>query len=803
VLNNLAHWRITFGSTERSPWAADDAGRHLRIVIDDETLEESKALHLLTNLVSKPTVDVFHTAASAPHRVEFGAGRGEGNFVARYVTPTETRELGLSNSKSWDDHAETESAETGIDAGEARRGLRLGQTASRHDVDILVTGTPVLTSPRFKTFASDANVQTSEQACATAGLYLRAHGDFSISSDPQGSQFVPVEFFYAWAASAGMPEYNAWLGHCFRNPDSPLGGAKGVRMTGSLGVRLGRALQGREYVEVRSRHQYPEDSWGEVMYFFENSLLSVVGAFDVLARMLHLLAEMPKQMRTAGFQKTDWVSALLDKTDDSGLQTALGDGTLTSTVQAIGVLRNFVHEEVLSQNMTFIDPDTGDRELVDYGPRRLSIPAPQSETLAGHLTDPDSWGFQAQADGTATIEPELFLNHALDLGRRQIRSVLDTDIIDPGTPLDGVEIEHMTPWARYAEDLRLLTGLPADSHDRSTAAKYARPMDGVHQTQDLETGLLDYVAIDFETANAYRGSPCALGLVRVRDGSPVDEQRWLIRPPAQVDYFDAFNIHLHGITPEMVQHAPRWSQVLPMLLDYIGDDVVVAHNAGFDIGVIRYACAVDGIPWPEMRFLCTLVLARRALRLGSYRLPWVADALGVEFTNHHDPLADTLAVVAVVRGLAERQGVSDLDRLAASLNVVIGRMSAGSYAGSVRLGGGLLQPTVNTAADPDGHLYGRVVVITGTLFSMTRQIAWEEAARVGAMPEKNTTKRTNVLVVGDINPASLRPGSELTGKTRRAFELQADGQDIEVMAEDDFLQCLDGKPFADVIPAPA
>ena len=81
---------------------------------------------------------------------------------------------------------------------------------------------------------------------------------------------------------------------------------------------------------------------------------------------------------------------------------------------------------------------------------------------------------------------------------------------------------------------------------------------------------------------------------------------------------------------------------------------------------------------------------------------------------------------------------------------------------------------------------------------MTRQIAWEECARAGAVPDKTPTKRTNVLVVGDINPAVLRPGSNITGKARRAFELQDKGQDIEVMTEDDFLRCLDGKPLGDI-----
>lgn len=310
--------------------------------------------------------------------------------------------------------------------------------------------------------------------------------------------------------------------------------------------------------------------------------------------------------------------------------------------------------------------------------------------------------------------------------------------------------------------------------------------------------MLDFTAIDFETANSYRGSPCAVGLIRVRDGKVVDERRWLIRPPMQVDHFDAFNVALHGIDASMVRDAPRWDVVLPALVAYIGDDVVVAHNAGFDIGVIRYACAVDNIEWPEMRFLCTLVMARRALRLPSYRLPFVTDACGFEMENHHDPLADARAVVGIIDAFARGGGVANLADLAAVHRMSIGRMSSGLYRGSVSTmtgSGALVRPDLNPDADPEGYLYGRVVVFTGTLMSMTRQIAWEECARIGAVPEKTPTKRTNVLVVGDINPAVLRPGSNLTGKARKAFELQDSGQDIEVMTEDDFVRSLDGGEF--------
>jgi NAD-dependent DNA ligase len=171
-------------------------------------------------------------------------------------------------------------------------------------------------------------------------------------------------------------------------------------------------------------------------------------------------------------------------------------------------------------------------------------------------------------------------------------------------------------------------------------------------------------------------------------------------------------------------------------------------------------------------------------------------------TDHHDPLADARAVGGIIASLAQESGVTDLRALAAAHHTCIGRMSSGNYKGSVSTLSGAgrpIRPDLNPDADPDGYLYGRVVVFTGSLMSMTRQIAWEECARGGAVPDQTPTKRTNILVVGDINPAVLRPGSNLTGKARRAFELQDKGQDIEVMTEDDFLRCLDGKPLGNTI----
>lgn len=306
--------------------------------------------------------------------------------------------------------------------------------------------------------------------------------------------------------------------------------------------------------------------------------------------------------------------------------------------------------------------------------------------------------------------------------------------------------------------------------------------------------MLDFTALDFETANFYRGSPCAVGLVKVRGVQIVDERHWLIRPPEPVDFFEDFNTGIHGITADAVKDAPRWRDALPHILDFIGDDPVACHNAAFDIGVIRYACAADNIEWPALRFLCTLVLSRKALTLPSYTLPFVTDACGYPLDEHHNALEDARAVVGVVRHLAAQADASDLPALAAAHSTRLGHMDAGVYRGSVAAARStqLSATDANPDADPDGYLYGRVVVFTGALMSMTRQMAWDEVAKVGGTPKENTTRRTNVLVLGDFNPAGLRPGATFSSKARRAFELQDSGQDIELMTEADFLQVLDG-----------
>ena len=316
--------------------------------------------------------------------------------------------------------------------------------------------------------------------------------------------------------------------------------------------------------------------------------------------------------------------------------------------------------------------------------------------------------------------------------------------------------------------------------------------------------MLNFTAIDFETANSHWGSPCAVGVVKVRDGRVRHEQSIYIRPPESHDYFDQRNTAIHGITAAHVADSPRWREVLPGLVDLIGDDLLVAHNAAFDTGVVRQACDADGIETPNLEFLCTLVLSRRTLDLPAYRLPVVAKALGVRLGAHHDPLADAQAAACVAVALAERMGATDLRSLASQCHVSTGRIGTGTYRGrtgtrstssSRRTSDPSSRPaseppSPNVDASPAGPLYGRSVVFSGGLTSMTRDQAWQACADAGGIPQKGVTMATNLLVVGGQGPASRRPGEAPQNKEAKALALAEAGQDLQIASEDEFLQLL-------------
>jgi DNA polymerase-3 subunit epsilon len=177
---------------------------------------------------------------------------------------------------------------------------------------------------------------------------------------------------------------------------------------------------------------------------------------------------------------------------------------------------------------------------------------------------------------------------------------------------------------------------------------------------------MDFVAIDFETANGHAGSACSVGLVRIRDGFVDATESFLIRPDDSLGPFGAGNINVHGITPEMIDEAdaPSWSESVTRIKDFIGSDYVIAHNAGFDSTVIRSASTVAGVTIPNMSFHCSVKLARKLYPdFPNHKLPTVIEQLGLESFAHHDAGADALASAMICVESAIRFQHTDLEEM--------------------------------------------------------------------------------------------------------------------------------------------
>lgn len=307
---------------------------------------------------------------------------------------------------------------------------------------------------------------------------------------------------------------------------------------------------------------------------------------------------------------------------------------------------------------------------------------------------------------------------------------------------------------------------------------------------DGRTALDSWVAIDFETAS-FRGTPCAVGLVEVDDGRVVDRHSWLIRPPV-FEFWD-FNVALHGITPAMCRSAPSWPDSLAEIVAIVDGRPLVAHNASFDIGVIRDACDVVGAEWPSLRYTCTLVIGRRTWPgLSTYSLPFLAAHLSVPPRAHHDAAEDAATSAAIACAALDATQSSTLEELIERTHVTMGIVEPDRWFGChSRTDSSVIptEPTPGTIVHREHPLFGKTIVFTGAL-SIVRREAQQAAVDRGAIAGAGVTRHTDFLVTGYQDLTKLARGADKSGKLQKAESLRAAGRALEIIMESDFVQLL-------------
>lgn len=185
--------------------------------------------------------------------------------------------------------------------------------------------------------------------------------------------------------------------------------------------------------------------------------------------------------------------------------------------------------------------------------------------------------------------------------------------------------------------------------------------------RDLEQRILsetDFVVFDLETTGA-KTPPCRIteiGAYRVAGGKITDEFHTLVNPETPIPVFIS---QLTGISDQMVRNAPKFGEVAADFLRFIGDSVLVAHNAHFDMRFLNHEI---GRIHDEYRLanphLCTVQLSRKLLpHIENHRLNTVAEYFNVALINHHRASEDARATAHIFVNLLEElasRGISDV-----------------------------------------------------------------------------------------------------------------------------------------------
>lgn len=174
--------------------------------------------------------------------------------------------------------------------------------------------------------------------------------------------------------------------------------------------------------------------------------------------------------------------------------------------------------------------------------------------------------------------------------------------------------------------------------------------------------MLNFVSLDFETANEHKNSAISLAVVTVEDGKITKRGYSLIKPP--VMQFNQEFIGIHGIQPEEVTNKPTFDQLWPAIYNnHLKGKMLVAHNAKFDIDVLRATLDYYNLEWPDLEYTCTVRISRRVWpTLANHKLNTMGAYLGISF-NHHNALDDAEVCAKVAIAAAKEKGVDSLKGL--------------------------------------------------------------------------------------------------------------------------------------------
>lgn len=274
---------------------------------------------------------------------------------------------------------------------------------------------------------------------------------------------------------------------------------------------------------------------------------------------------------------------------------------------------------------------------------------------------------------------------------------------------------------------------------------------------------LNFVAFDTETATNNPASICQIGFVVVQQGQIVFEQSLLVQPPN--NEYNARHSCIHGIDALRTKDQPTFPAIWNKIMQNFYSNLLVAHNASFDLNILNSTLDYYEIPRPKFNCDCTF-------QLSGLNLKALAESLKIDMSKHHDALSD--ARTCAMAYISLKQGEKP------DYTLISESESSNAFAGHEQLSGNVLKPNFDVK-NKNNPFYSKKVVFTGVLQSLSREEAAKKIQQMGADIDQGVNKKTDFVVVGQgAGPSKLK----------KIEDFNSSGSNIRIIREDEFLSMI-------------
>lgn len=302
---------------------------------------------------------------------------------------------------------------------------------------------------------------------------------------------------------------------------------------------------------------------------------------------------------------------------------------------------------------------------------------------------------------------------------------------------------------------------------------------------------MDFISIDFETANTSGNSICSLGFVLVKNNEIISKNNYLINPETS---FSQVCTNIHGISRKDVQGAPNFPEVWSIISSYFYHFPVVAHNASFEKSVLEKTANRYDIKLPIITYYCTQRIAEYNFNdFEHYTLEYVCDKFEVKLEKHHCSADDSIATANLMIKYLSCESInvfaSYISDITYERNVQKKPSTARENFWAHKENGAEYKAANVKYSDCKIEFSNKIFLLTGEAEGYTRTEVQNKIRNCGGIVVNNVSRKLNYLVAGNLDINVIKDSKQIKSqKIIKVEELNKNGADIKIISFDDLLK---------------